>query len=329
MNAISKVLLTGSLLASSMVSVANQFAPMQENDQKILKSNSNEIIMEVLGVDSRDNNWKKYSSYLGQVEQWVRSSSSSNKVYWYNANLRKTQLLVDFNDAIGTNYDVNIDGCTNMATIADKDFMATTSTGAFPGATLLTFSGSNCADAGLASAVFAPGVGLVSYSQQSIIGPVKTELVSAEVAGVNYPLYSGLQVATRIPSGRVLSNVQDSIDVFLDISNWQSEVQTFNFNTSQQFDIEIRDQFGTVVNKWSANKRFLMVETSIEITGGETYRFGGSISLTGFDGQPLDVGSYVVRIVVTGSNQPVGSVFAPVEFAAEAPLYIDRRVTIN
>ncbi|WMS85871.1 BsuPI-related putative proteinase inhibitor [Pleionea litopenaei] len=324
MNALCKVLLTGSLVTSSIMSFANDFMPMQMQDQKVFKHNGQEVNVEV--VDTYGSNWKKFSNYLGRNSQWVWSSDSSQQVYWFNDD-GETQLLVDFSDEVGTTYNVDIDGCTTQATLAEKALEASTLAGSFSDSIKLVFNG-NCADAGLAEATFAPGVGLVSYAQQSIIGPVVTELTSAKIAGVVFPQFQGIAVTTDFPVGRVLSNEQDKVSAYITLTNHSSSPEVFRFNSSQTFEIEILNAYGEVVNKWSANKRFTQALQSIELAAGASKRFGGELTLVNFNGEALDVGSYTLKIMVMGSNHPEASVFSAVSFGAQAPLFIDQRMSI-
>ena len=324
MNTLFKMLVTGSLAMSSAMISANDYLPMQASDSKVFHHNGNEVTVKV--AEAYGAKWKKYSSFMGKAQQWVWSDDASQKVYWLSNG--KTQLLVDFSRAVGSVFNVNVDECTNQTTIAEKQYVSITSAGNFSNATRLTFSG-QCADAGLLEAVFVPRVGLVSYTQQSLIGPVRYELSRANVAGVSYPVHSGIAMATEFPIGRIMSNEQHTVSAYLTLENRSDEPVGFHFNTSQTFDIAILAADGTVLNTWSANKRFMMAFHSIELAPGESRRFGGEIALKDFNGQTLDVGSYRLRITITGSNAPQASVFTGVQYSAEAPLYIDQRMTIS
>jgi len=324
MNDLFKTVITAGLAMSSAMLAANDFLPMQVNDSKVFASNDTEATVKI--VETSGANWKKYSSFMGKSQQWVWSSENNQKIYWHNNG--NTQLLVDFSQPVGSVFTANIDECTSKAMIAEKTYTSTTSAGKFANATRLTFSG-NCADAGLKEAVFVPRVGLVSYTHQSIVGPVYSELKRANIAGVSYPLHLGIAVATEFPSGRIMSNERNSVSAYLTLENRSDKTEVFQFNSSQTFDISILTVDGTVLNTWSANKRFAMALHSIELAPGESRRFGGDIALTDFNGQTLDVGSYRLRITITGSNQPQASAFSGVRYSAESPLYIDQRMTIN
>lgn len=303
---------------------ANTFIMTDAEDQKVFSTRGVETVSEIVNTY---NDWKQYSNYLGKTEQWVWSSENSQNVYWYDVD-GNYQLLVNFSDPVGTEYNVNVDGCTNKAVLTSKNVSTSVAAGQFDNAIRLTFSGL-CADGGMLEAVFAPGVGLVSYAEQSIAGPVVSEMVSGTVQEVTYPMFSGIEMRAEFPAGRIMSNEQNKVSAYITLENRSSREETFTFPSSQLFDIEIIDAKGEVVNVWSANKRFMMAIQEVKIPAGGSQRFGGAIELRNFEGQTLDVGSYRVRIVLKGSNQPVASVYTAVPYAAESPLYIDQRITLD
>lgn len=307
-------------------SLANDFETMTLGDHKTFaSSNGNTITTEV--IDTYGDNWKKYSSFLGKKDQWIWSSNQNNKLYWYNDN-GEAELLVNFNDPVGKEYSVAIDHCTTKAVLSEKNAVVSLASGKFNNATVITFSG-NCADAGLSHAIFAPQVGVVAYSKTTIAGPLTTELTTAEINGVTYPLFDGIKVEAQFPTGRIITNYQSSISAYLTLSNHSDSKETFTFPSSQLFEIEITNAYGEVVNKWSTNKRFMMAIQTVELAAGESKRFGGQIELKDFDGNTLDVGSYRVRIELKGTNKPEGNTFEAMPFAAESPIYVDQMMSIN
>ena len=321
---IKAALLTQSILFAGALS-ANDYLMSQEGDEKTFSTRNTESVVKI--VDTYNGNWKRYSTFLGKANQWLWSSETNQEVYWLDSN-NKYQLLVDFADSVGSSYEVNIDTCTTKAIIAEKNVSLFVDAGRFENTVRLSFEGP-CADGGLLDAVFAPGVGLVSYTEQSIAGPVKTEIVSGNVDGVVYPLFTGIEMRAEFPAGTVLSNVQDKVSAYITLSNNSNRAETFVFPSSQLFAIVIFDAKGEEVNRWSANKRFMMAIQEVEIAAGSEERFGGVIELRNLNGQTLDVGSYRIRIELKGSNKPVASVFTAIPFSAESPLYIDQRISLD
>ncbi len=324
MKGLTNLLALGTIALTSCATLANSFITLSETDHKTFaKPDGSRITVEI--VDTYGSNWKKFSSYLGKDNQWIWTSENSEQIGWYTSEGR-SELLVDFNDSVGTSYNVSVDDCVSQATITSKNVSVSSVAGQFSDAVELSFSG-HCADVGLSTAIFAPEIGLVKYAEQSIAGPVWTQLVDATIAGVEYPKFHGIEVIAQFPAGQILTNQQDSISAFLTLKNHTASSQTFTFNSSKLFDIELLNSQGEIVNRWSANKRFLMAIQEIDIAAGDSKTFGGEVSLKDFQGNTLDVGTYTIRIELAGSNKPGASAFTTTYFAAESPLYIDQRMT--
>ncbi|WP_144392350.1 BsuPI-related putative proteinase inhibitor [Pleionea sediminis] len=329
MKGFTKVLASGVIVLASSATFANDFFNFSESDSKTFSSeNGVESTVQVIDTSG---NWKKFNQYLGKENQWIWSTSNSQVLGWYSENGDR-QVLVNFEDTIGTTYNVDIDNCINQATIASKGQTVVTLAGTFSDTVELTFSGDrSCAAAGISSAIFARGIGLVSYSRP-IYGNIAfetTRLTSAIIDDVEYPIFNGIEVSAKFPAGRVLNNHIDKVSAYLTIENKSDSAQAFTFNSSKLFDIVIFDSNGVEVNRWSANKRFLMALQNVEIAAGESRTFGGDISLVNINtGRSLDVGSYTIRIELAGTNKPEASAFDSVPFAVESPLYIDQRVSL-
>lgn len=88
-------------------------------------------------------------------------------------------------------------------------------------------------------------------------------------------------------------------DVFLNVTNNGSESITYEFNSSQRFDIFVIDSNGDVVSSWSRGAIFLQVLGTETVAPGETYRVGGAVELSHEDGSPLEPGDYTLKIMLT------------------------------
>ena len=85
-------------------------------------------------------------------------------------------------------------------------------------------------------------------------------------------------------------------DVFINITNNSGENISYEFNTSQRFDIFVTDSNGQVVSTWSRGQVFLPVVGVETIVPGETYRVGGAVELSYDNGLPLEPGEYTLKI---------------------------------
>ena len=286
-------------------------------------------------LDTDGPNWKLFSDFLGQGETWVWTDASSEDVLFYNEDLNRTYRLANFSASVGTRWNHRFGACNTSATIGARGETVSTLAGSFANAIRLDFS-SSCADAGIGSAWFAKGVGLVKWNEQSIAGPRETSLIEADIAGVRYGATNtadtnGLEIKASFPGPRVLANVTPSVPVQLELTNNGSTPIEMHFNSSQMFEITIHDAQGEQVNAWSATRRFIQMMQTVQIAPGATQVFGGEIDLISLQtNAPLEVGSYTLRIELRGHDTPAASAFTQgTPYAAEAPLYVDYRMTIG
>ena len=66
---------------------------------------------------------------------------------------------------------------------------------------------------------------------------------------------------------------------------------------------------------------------SMEIKPGEAERFGGALDLKDLNGQPLDIGTYKIKIEIKGSFSPEASSFSHIPLSSESVLHLDNMMT--
>ncbi|TQV88394.1 BsuPI-related putative proteinase inhibitor [Aliikangiella coralliicola] len=319
MKGIAKSLVAFVAATASFASWSNDYVPHNESDYSTFKNSYNQTTtLEV--KEQYGSHWKKYSNYLGKESQWIWSSQNSQQVYWFSDS-GVAELLVDFDDPVGTEYQVSIDACSDTAKLVNKRSLLSTPAGHFSDVSMLTFSGA-CADAGLLNAWFVPKVGLVQWQEQSIAGPVTFSLVDAKINGIQYPVMRGLQISSQMESGSFNLNKKDRVAAFIDLTNPTSNAFDLTFNSGQRFDIELYNEHGEMVNCWSDNRVFIQMMQTISLNPGETQRFGDYIELRDFSGERLDEGAYKLRIEVKGYSQNTVNAKA-IMYAVEVPLFLE------
>lgn len=87
------------------------------------------------------------------------------------------------------------------------------------------------------------------------------------------------------------------------------------FPSSQRYDLEIRNERGQPVVRWSEDRAFAMVLGEEEIPPGDK-TYGLELKLAAADGQPLPAGRYTARGWVTCSEPEAYSATAPFEIRA-------------
>jgi hypothetical protein len=320
MNTLSKVVFGLSVAVATTITSAQSYTMTSPVDYRSYK-NSHGGTVSVSVVESSGANWKQYSSYFGKENQWLWVSNDGQKVYWYNES-EETDLLFDAKDPVGTEYLVRIDGCTDRAVLADKSATATTLAGTFSNALRLDFSG-YCFDEGLESAWFVPNVGLVKWTQDSILGSVEFELEHAKVGSMTLPNQGGIELSAQFPSEPIILNQQQSVAASITLVNHSDETIRLDFTSGQTFEIYLYDDNDQLVTLWSKDRMFTQALHSIEIKPGGAERFGGELELTNLDGQSLDIGTYKLKIEIKGSYSPEASSFSHIPLSAESVLHID------
>ncbi|WP_223669641.1 BsuPI-related putative proteinase inhibitor [Kangiella shandongensis] len=315
-----------SLLLASQMAVAAPYIMVSPDDYQSFKSSHNTSITSSI-IDAKGAHWKQYSNFLGKKNAWLWVSSDGQQLYWKNDDGSK-QLLVDFDDTIGTKYDVQIGGCTHSATLAQKGGTVTSSAGQFEDAVQLSFSG-YCFDEGLESAWFVPQIGLVRWNQDSILGSVAFELQHAKVDGMTVPNHKGLELTAQFPSEPIIGGQQSTVEAYITLRNHSERTVSLDFRSGQTFDIYLYDEHDQLVQQWSRDRMFTQALQTIDIQPGEVKRFGDEVELIDQNGKPLDIGTYRLKVEIVGSYSPEASAFSQQHLSAEAPLYIDKMMTLD
>ncbi|HEY9030853.1 MAG TPA: BsuPI-related putative proteinase inhibitor [Kangiella sp.] len=263
--------------------------------------------------------WVQVSNYLGRELMWLKTSGSSISTLSQSNNPVK---LINFNDPIGTNYSVNLDSCTQVATVAEKAQLMTTLAGAFNSVVRVNFDG-YCNDAGLLSAWFSYDAGLIKWKEQTIAGVVDYELEYAKLAGMNYPEYEGIEVSASFPAGTVMLNETDSVEAYITLTNQSGEPVELTFNSGQLFDIYLYDSNDNLVSQWSSGRMFTQAFQTITLEPGQKKRFGDSLELKDMSGNKLDIGTYKLKIEVKTSTKASDQLFQLIPFQAEGQLSLD------
>lgn len=285
-----------------------------------------------LRVNDSAGNWRHVEAFPLQSSGWLNSEPNDSRVFVYNESSGSSALLADFNRSVGTRFTFNLGGCNTSATIGARNLSLTVAAGTFQRVTRLDF-GRNCADAGLLSAWFAPGVGLVKWSESNIAGAQEYSLQSARIGAITIGQSSaagtGVRVSAQLPGPRVLVNVTPRVSASLRIENTGSTEQTFTCPSTQQFDIIVRNAQGETVNAWSATRRFAQIVTTFSVAPGASKEVGGEIDLTDLGTLvPLAVGSYTVAIELRCHIEQQASAFQGVpSYSAQGPIFVDQRVT--
>lgn len=270
-------------------------------------------------------NWKQLSDFLGLGEKWVYTEAGDSRIWVYNPLSGYGERMVDMAANVGQTFNTPLGECNSQAVIAERGASVTTPAGTFNSTVRVDFSGS-CDNEGLKSVWFVRGIGPVQWLQHSIFGPLYYAMDAAAIGDILLPNLPELTVSASFPVGRVILDDHDSISASLTLTNNSDQPVELNFRNGQTFDIFIVDGEGEVVRQWSYNRAFTQALQSITLAAGASQSFGDELSLTTDAGEPLDIGTYLLRIELTGYNTPDASVFRNEPIAVETPLHLDSRM---
>jgi len=253
--------------------------------------------------------WVHYTNFAGLGPLWINSSGRSERVYVQGTE-RRTQLFADFGAPLGTSTPLDLGPCNRGAAILASRDTLTVPAGAFADVVRVDFE-TSCADAGVTSAWFAPGVGPIQWTAVTIAGPSTYQMISASIGGIPFPRHSGVALHAEFPEPIVWIDMMPVtpkpariVNVYLTIQNNTTEELTYSFTTGQHFEIEVVNAAGQVVARWSRDKAFTQAFNDVTIAPGAGRRFGGSLKLAYDDERPLAQGQYTLRIYLTNENPP-------------------------
>lgn len=255
-------------------------------------------------VAARSGGWAKVEGWQG--DHWWWMSGASGRIWVWNASTSRYSLVFDLGAAVGTPQRADADdlSCVGGATfeLVDDDATVQTAVGTFNGCRILEFRQGPCVDAGLARVVFAPDVGIVEWSEQSIAGPVAWKLTRATVNGRSYtPQPQGFTggFSASLAVDRPGYAPGDTLRLRFEVKNETAQTIPFWFNSGQTFDYVLRDGSGNEVYRWSRGRFFTMALRSVDMLPGEEWTFAHDIPLQDGNGAPLAAGRYTLEAYLT------------------------------
>jgi hypothetical protein len=304
---------------------ANDYLIHKNDDSSIFTQGTSDTILKI--VDQSGAGWKQYSDFLGNQNQWVWTDNT-NQFWLYNESQESSYIFADLDAVVGTEYEIDFNDCTTKSQITGNDLTVQTIAGPLSNVIEVSFSGP-CTDAGLTTALFAPGIGVISYGFSTIAGPITYQLDSAYIAGVHYQreqVSSDISIMMDYSRNIVMLDEQNSLDVFMTIKNNSEKDYVLSFNSSQFFDIELINNADQIIYSWAADKRFLQYINEVIIPAGGQHQFGAAIKLQDTNYRLLDVGSYIVKLTLKGGEKHTASSFSSMPLSVQFPIHVDQRM---
>ncbi len=238
---------------------------------------------------TKDFNGTTYSQLQGWFgkDYWVRENE--NGVVWaYDPDSNQERQWYAFQTPVGSIYDEFIPSlCCGKATIISLSAHYDGPIGTFDSALLIGYPG--VFQLGVARELFLPYVGLISRGEAAGGPAYRTyDLIYSRLGGVT--VVSQPEISTGLALDSAIYKASDSpaLTARLSIRNTTADPVSLTFLTGQIYDLEIRDDQGTVVFLWSKGKLFPQLVTTVQIQDEKDYVITAPLA-------NLPPGKYVVQ----------------------------------
>lgn len=290
--------------AASAQTAQDLFPVHNGNEWKYDLAGSTATGQRTMKITQRSGGWAEVDGLEGKHWWWM--SAQSGRIWVWNTSTRRYSQAFDLGAAQGSDFTADADdvSCLDGAVyrVTDRNKSVNTPAGTFNGCVEITMRRNPCADAGIQHMVFAPSVGLIQYSWQTIAGPQTATLSYAKVDGREYKrqqptVGGGLSVAAATDKFGYTSG--GTLNIKFDVKNGSGNAVGFVFNSGQSFDFIIKDRAGTEVYRWSHGRFFTMALRGLSLLPGETWSYTQAIKLEDRNGAPLAAGDYVIEAIQT------------------------------
>ncbi|HEU0123680.1 MAG TPA: BsuPI-related putative proteinase inhibitor [Bryobacteraceae bacterium] len=288
-----------------------QYFPLQVGNQWIYRVDEGPVkelrVAEVLRAETIDD--KEYFVYRGISGDTAQLRlTDDNKLVQRNADGSEA-LWADFAASEGASYPTAFDRCTGRASVESRHATAEILDRAWTDGIKVNYGATTCADAGITSDLFLPGLGLAERVYNSFTGPRRYKLTYARVS--NVAIVTSGEYNFRVNLSQKTYASRQIINLRLTLENWTKEPLRLHFLSGQSFDFTIRDEAGNSVYTWSANKLFPAVVRDEIVTGEKNW--------TATEEMELPAGEYVLEAWLTTDRKPVYKAQLPITVVAIEP----------
>lgn len=241
---------------------------------------------------------KTYHRLIGYTARdvWARTLETGTIVY-LDEEAEKERILTSFEQVDGGWGEAPFRGCDQESQVEGKGTEHRSRAGVFADAVKLNYRVFSCADTGVVSEVYAPNVGMLSRTVQTIAGPRVMELVEARVGGFNFaaaPAATFAASMVQAAEGGLMARLRLVVD--------GNEALELMYPESKDYDVVIWDETGRRVYQWSEGKAFLQVVRWVSIVGQKSHNVAIEMAA------PFGDGRYVMEAWITAG--PSGRAFA-------------------
>lgn len=245
------------------------YLPLQVGNQWVYRSNGRgqPLVIEVLRSGVFDGNTYFLTRNFLNGDAWLRTTDGGSLVS-YDPNTGQESVLVNFSAEEGAAYKTDMDPCNPVAKIVSKSASAQLPIGQFDNTLSIDYNPPKCADAGLAGESYLPSIGLVERTRETIAGPQTYDLSYARIGGILAISAPEVTFSVTMDSA-VYSGGTPQAMARLTLRVVQPSPLSLTFPTSQEFDLVVKNDAGSVVYRWSDGRAFGQVFHTQEVGPGE------------------------------------------------------------
>jgi Intracellular proteinase inhibitor len=232
---------------------------------------------------------------------WLRRNSDGDYLA-YDTQQKQESPWLKFSAPLNEMAPSGVFTCNPVSTITSRTTSDTFPIGGFSNITDIHYAVVGCADTGLKAEQWLPYIGLLRRTEDSIRGPVVSDLVYARINGVI------LVTAPEQGFGIALDNLFYPVGCTAPVLaharlTLKGNPITLQFSSGKEFDLVLRDAQGTALTFWSLGIAFSNNVHQVVVNGEKNWI--ADLRLVGKDGGPLAMpGTYTVEGYLVNSDPP-------------------------
>jgi hypothetical protein len=240
----------GAVLAS-----APDFLPLENGNQWTYRAaDSNETLTISVGtpVMIGGHEYYKLRGYAAML-LLVRHDGNGN-LFWYDEDRGIDVLLTSFEPVENGWYDTFLDGCEQGGQPQTQRVQTRVPAGGFNSALEIKYRSYACRDRGIEQELYLDNVGLLQRTITTIAGPRTFDLMYARVGALRINAQPGTAFRVSADGSVVTRNDPNEVvtqPISLRLTVDRSDPIPLRYNTSQKFEVQIRNEAGEIVCKWS------------------------------------------------------------------------------
>ena len=302
------------LVSCSLLAAGPDYFPLHPGNQWVYRCTG--LCAEplsVIGISRMEfvaGKWYSLLDGFSGKQSWLRQDEDGT-VWALNTVTGSENLWYKFGTPEGGSYETSIDPCSRRATMASRAYRYEGPAGKFPETLQVTYPLGPCADAGLTEEIFFQWTGLMRRAETTIAGQRTYDLVYARTGGVTVISQPELQFSLSLDRTIYTANLMPPVDPDLSIPKMTARLTlrnttdkpiTLQFASGQRYDLELRNEKGEVVYRWSDDKAFTM-SLGQEVIGPGERDYVIIVPLRDKQAKPLAPGKYTATGWITTSGQ--------------------------